>query len=63
MNMNLAIIYNIFRPCVKNIFMFLIKVIKKNVSMFLFFLMFFCLVVFLLLLNHKRTKWCGLWPC
>jgi len=40
--------------------------------MFLCFLMFFkCFknvfvlfnVVFLLLLEHKRTKLCGLWPC
>jgi len=32
---------------------------------FFIFLCFFVLfnVVFLLLLKHKRTKMCGLWPC
>ena len=32
---------------------------------FNFFNVFLCFfnVVFLLLLKHKRTKLCGLWPC
>jgi len=31
-------------------------------NFFLFFFVFFN-VAFLLLLKHKRTKLCGLWPC